>query len=335
MHDIAVETHTRMRAWHSRAFDLSIIGEINPDIIVTQPGLTPKFGQAETIVDDVRLCPGSSSVITGCGAARLGLRTSFVGVVGGDLFGQYMLTEMSERGLDISDCIVDPGQPTGVSVVLNRGDDRGILTSLGTISALRADQVPRRLFQHVRHVHVGSYYLQSAIRPDLPGLLSEAWAAGATVSVDCNWDPAGTWTGIDELLPVTDIFFLNEEEARRITGIANAEKAGRALVESAAQIAGHPLFVAVKQGGRGALLATVSGVVRAAAPSMNVVDTTGAGDSFNAGFLYGWVAGWEAFQCLRLAVVCGSLSTRKVGGVESQPGLSEALDCLSHQGGVS
>jgi sugar/nucleoside kinase (ribokinase family) len=326
---------TRMRTWHSRPFDLLIIGEINPDIIVTRPGLTPIFGQAETIVDDVRLCPGSSSVITGCGASRLGLRTTFVGVVGADLFGKYMLTEMSERGLDTSYCIIDAGQPTGVSVILNRGDDRGILTSLGTISALRANQVPRRLFQQACHVHIGSYYLQSAIRPDLPGLLSEARTSGATISVDCNWDPAETWTGIDRLISVTDIFFLNEEEARRITGLASAEKAAQALVESTSPIAGHPLFVALKQGGRGALLATKNGVVRAAALSMKVVDTTGAGDSFNAGFLYGWISGWEPFQCLQLAVACGSLSTRKVGGVESQPRLPEALDFLSRQGDVS
>jgi len=319
----------------SRLVDILVIGEINPDIIVTHPGLTPVFGQVETIVNEVRLCVGSSSVITCCGAARLGLRTAFVGVVGDDLFGKYMLTEMSERGVDTAECIVDTDQPTGISVILSRGNDRAILTSLGTISALRADQVPRTLFQQACHVHVGSYYLQSAIRPDLLGLLSEARASGATISVDCNWDPAETWTGIDDLLPVTDIFFLNEEEAHRITGLKAGEKAAQTLVESTAARAGHPLLVALKQGGRGALLAMKNGIVRAAAPSVKVIDTTGAGDSFNAGFLYGWISGWEPPQCLRLAVACGSLSTRKVGGVESQPELPEAMDFLPRQDDVS
>jgi sugar/nucleoside kinase (ribokinase family) len=325
----------RQRACDTRAFDLLVIGEINPDIIVTQPGLAPVFGQVETIVEDVRLCPGSSSVITACGAARLGLRTTFAGVVGDDLFGRYMLSQMSARAVDTSGCIVDPARPTGISIVLNKGHDRGTLTSLGTIAALRADQVPRGLLQQVGHVHVGSYYLQSALRPDLSALLSEARAAGATTSVDCNWDPAERWSGIDQLLPVLDIFFLNEEEARRITGLTSSKKAARALVESTSPVAGHPLLVAVKQGARGALVTAAGDILRVPAQPMKVVDTTGAGDSFNAGFIYGWATGWDAFQCLRLAVACGSLSTRKVGGVESQPELPEALACLSRQGDVS
>src|SRR5262249_2465081 len=123
-------------------FDLLVVGEINPDVIVTGPDTTPLFGQVETIIDSIRLCPGSSSVITACGAAKLGLRTAFAGAVGLDLFGSYMLAEMANRGVDVSCCVVDATSPTGVSVVLSKGDDRAILTSPGAMAMYRSEQVP-------------------------------------------------------------------------------------------------------------------------------------------------------------------------------------------------
>jgi sugar/nucleoside kinase (ribokinase family) len=321
---------TRVRSdLGDRPVDLLVVGEINPDVIVTDPDLRPVFGQAETLVRDIRLCPGSSSVITACGASRLGLRTAFAGVVGDDLFGRYMLATMVERGIDTSGCVLDTARPTGVSVVLNRGDDRATLTALGTIGVLRVDQVPVDLLTRTRHVHVGSYFLQAAARPELPAFLAEARAAGATTSFDCNWDPANRWDGIDHMLGVTDIFFLNQTEAGRITGLDSAEQAAAALVQRAGPRPDGFLLVVVKQGAEGALLASNGELTRAPARTMPVVDTTGAGDSFNAGFLYGWVAGWDLARCLRLGVACGSLSTSKVGGVEAQPGLAEALAWLS------
>jgi sugar/nucleoside kinase (ribokinase family) len=309
--------------------DLLVVGEVNPDVVVTDPDLTPAFGQVETLVRDVRLCPGSSSVITACGAARLGLRTAFVGVVGDDLFGRYMLASMEERGIDTSDCIVDTTQPTGVSIVLSRGDDRATLTALGTIGAFQTDRVPSELLHRTAHVHVGSYFLQSAARAGLPAFLAEAQGAGATTSFDCNWDPANNWDGIPEMMAATDLLFLNEAEAYRITGHRDAESAARTLLQLAAPAPDRRRFIVVKQGRQGALLAAEGDVIRVPAPRVKVVDTTGAGDSFNAGFLYGWITGWPVGRCLRIAVACGSLATRAIGGVESQPEREEAMVWLA------
>ena len=77
-----------------KKFDLLVAGEINPDLILTDPKLEPRFGQTETLVQDGTLTPGSSSVIFACGAARLGLRVAFIGVCGDDVFGHFMLNEM-------------------------------------------------------------------------------------------------------------------------------------------------------------------------------------------------------------------------------------------------
>jgi sugar/nucleoside kinase (ribokinase family) len=122
-------------------FDVLVAGEINPDLILTGADLQPRFGQHEILVDGAVLTIGSSSAIFACGAARLGLRVGFVGLAGGDLFGGFMLEALGARGVDVSPVIIEPAQRTGLSLILNRGADRAILTFPGRMSDLRAEQV--------------------------------------------------------------------------------------------------------------------------------------------------------------------------------------------------
>lgn len=322
-----------------RDLDLLAIGEINPDVVVVADDPVPAFGQEEKLVSEIRLTVGSSSVIFACGAARLGLRTAFVGVVGDDAFGRYMLEAMQERGLDVSACVVEPRRPTGASVILSGGADRAILTATGTIGTLRVEQVPRSLLRRARHLHVGSYFLQDAARADLPRLFLEAQGEGLTTSFDCNWDPSGRWNGgIDAMLGAADLFFLNSQEARSITGregdeAAARELAGRAAASRPAQLRSRPpITVALKRGAEGALALCGREMEVAPAPAVRAVDTTGAGDSFDAGFLYAWLRREPLRGCLRLGVACGSLSTRQAGGTAAQPTLAEAMSMLSQAG---
>lgn len=301
-------------------FDLLVVGEVNPDVIVRGADPRPAFGQAERWVDTIELVVGSSSAIAACGAARLGLRTAFAGLVGDDALGRFMLAELAARGIDTSAVLIRAGVRTGASVILSTPADRAILTAPGAIPLLRAGDVPVELLRRARHVHVGSAFLLDALRPDLPGLLAAARDAGATTSVDPNWDPRGTWDGgIGAILRETDVFLPNAAEAERLTGLEDPAAAAAALV------AAGPSVVAVKTGPAGALAATSDRrVLRVAAPPVEVCDTTGAGDSFDAGFLAGWIDGHDVAAALTLAVACGSMSTRAAGGVAAQPTLDEA-----------
>lgn len=302
-------------------FDLLVLGDVNPDLVLIGD-VVPAFGQAERLVDEARLVIGGSGAITACGAARLGLRTAIVGVVGDDIFGRFMLEGLVERGVDVSGCVVDPERPTGISVVLSRPEDRATLTSPGTIAALRAELVDRDLLRRARHVHVSSYFLQRGLAEDLPALFDEARAAGATTSIDPNHDPAERWdAGLLDVLPHTDLFLPNSAEARAIGGSEDVDIAAEVLAERAR-------VVAVKFGQGGGLAVAGEEAVRSEAIPADVVDTTGAGDSFDAGFIAGMLAGWPLARCLALAVACGSLSTRGVGGTATQPTLLEALDAL-------
>ncbi len=170
-----------------KTFDILVAGEINPDLILSGD-VEPAFGQVEKLVESAVLTIGSSSVITACGAARLGLRVAFIGN-GDDVFGRFMLDEMQKRGVDIGNVIVAEGESTGLSVILNRGVDRAILTHPGLIPALSADDIPDSLLRQARHLHVASYFLQDALRPGLPRLFERARALGLTTSTPTTTPP--------------------------------------------------------------------------------------------------------------------------------------------------
>ena len=302
-------------------FDLLVLGDANPDLIV-RGDVTPEFGQAEKLVDQASLVIGGSGAIAACGAARLGLRVAFGGVVGEDVFGRFMLDALAEHGVDTSGVLVDPSRPTGLSVVLSKGEDRATLTSLGTIADLRGGIVDPALLRSARHVHVSSYFLQAGLAADLPELFREAHEAGASTSIDPNWDPAGEWDGgLLSLLSETDCFLPNSVEARAITGVDDIDVAALTLAERGS-------VVAVKFGQGGGLAVWGDEDVRSESIPTDVVDTTGAGDCFDAGFLAGRLAGWPLGRCLQVAVACGSLSTRAVGGTAAQPTMDEALAAL-------
>jgi len=197
-----------------KPFDILVAGEINPDLILSG-NVIPAFDQTEKLVDSATLTIGSSSAIFACGAARLGLRVAFLGVCGDDLFGHFILSELDKRGVDVSNVIVRADGQTGLSVILNQGADRAILTHPGLIAALQVSDIPNELLQKARHLHVASYFLQTQLQPGLPDLFRRARAFGLTTSLDPNYDPSEAWFGFDELLSVTNVFLPNEREAVR------------------------------------------------------------------------------------------------------------------------
>jgi sugar/nucleoside kinase (ribokinase family) len=165
------------------------------------------------------------------------------------------------------------------------------------------------LIAAARHVHAASVYLQPGLRKDLAGLFAAARAAGSTTSLDPQGDPVGAWPSLAEVLAVTDILFVNGDEDARIDSAA------------------CPLVV-VKRGEEGAVARTPAGEMRAAAAPVAMVDAVGAGDSFDAGYLAGYLGSLPPQEALRLAVACGSLSTRAAGGTAAQPTMDEARSLL-------
>ncbi len=306
-----------MASQPERDIDLLVVGDCNPDLVLSGGDVRPAFGQGERLVERADLLIGGTSSITACGAARLGLRTSFVGVLGDDTFGHFMRDKMTAAGVDMSVSVTDPSTPTGLSVVLAEGEDRATLTAPGTIGSVTADMVSDDLLRRTRHLHTSGYYLQGA-----PAVVAElfrrARAAGATTSLDPGADPDERFEGgLIDLLPLIDHLLPNEVEALGLTGADDVEEAARRLAE-------HGSDVLVKCGADGVLAVVADQLVRAPALPGELVDTVGAGDTTNAGWLAARLTGLPVDRAARLAAVCGSLSTRARGGTAAQPTMAEA-----------
>jgi sugar/nucleoside kinase (ribokinase family) len=298
-----------------RDYDLLVVGELNADLIL-KGNVEPEFGQVEKLVDDFAVTPGGSSSIFAAAAAKMGLKVLYASRVGDDIFGHFMIDAMQAIGIDTRYVTVDPDIKTGATVILSRGQDRAMLTYLGSLGVISRRDVDPAWFQQVRHLHVASPFLLTSLRPDMPALMREARAGGMTTSLDTNWDPEERWQ-LDGFFDHLDVFLPNEGELIAIAGTNDLETALAAL-------APRVPMLAVKRGGEGAT--GVQGGRRVDVPAypVQVKDTTGAGDTFDGGFLAAWLAGRPLEDCLRFGAACGGLTTTIIGGFNGQPSWAEA-----------
>jgi sugar/nucleoside kinase (ribokinase family) len=294
--------------------DLLVVGDANPDVLVSGAPSTPPFGQAETLVDGGTLALGGSAAIVAHGAAVLGLSTALAAMVGRDAAGEFVLDTLASAGVDISGCVRHESLPTALTVCLNRPDgDRAILTAPGCLPAFGPSDVRA---VPSRHVHCASYFLQPLLAAGLPALLGGLREAGASTSLDTNDDPAGAWRLAPGLTDVCDLLLPNEAEAVALAGCA--------LPEALTVLAGRGPVPVVKRGGEGAQALVDGALVSARGPLVTPVDTVGAGDGFDAGFLAGWLASGDIAEALAWGCACGALSTRAAGGTAAQATAEEA-----------
>nr|WP_237463751.1 carbohydrate kinase family protein [Leucobacter aridicollis] len=302
-----------------------VVGELCVDIVVDLGGGELRFGQHEQIVPATTLTMGSSSAITACGAATLGLPTELVSARGDDMFGLFLRDELKLRGVGQQHVSVHDGIPTGASTHLTRpGGDRTILTSLGTIGMTTNADVSDAMLAAAAGLHIGSYFLQHALHNGgAVELFRRARAGGLRTSLDGNFDPTERWdSGILELLQHTDVFFGNDEELCGITGKQDLMAAARAALS---QMPPGGVIIA-KLGADGAVAVTQRGEITVKTPDLpgEVLDTVGAGDTLAAGTLTGLLRGDTLADALALGVACGTASTRGAGGVAAQPSLAAA-----------
>ncbi|MGW6601824.1 carbohydrate kinase family protein [Streptomyces sp. NPDC055036] len=324
------------------SYDLLVIGDANPDIVLGPLDAPLAFGQREQLVDTGLLTLGGSAAIMACGAARLGLKVAFAGRVGDDDAGRFVRTALNSRGVDTDALCVDPGLPTPLTVVVTRGDgDRTILTSPGTLPATGPDDVPEALLTGSRHVHAASYFLLPKLADALPELLATARAHGATTSLDTNDDPSGEWAPgrIDATLAVTDFLLPNAQEALALASAAGSPDTAAgsfasagSLEAAAGALAARGPRVVVKNGADGALVHDGRTPLRTPGIPARPLDTVGAGDSFDAGFIAALLRGLSTAEALEFAAACGALSTRAHGGTTAQPTWDEARTALARNG---
>lgn len=288
-----------------------VVGELNVDIVLSGLASPPVLG-GEVLAQGMEMVLGSASAIFASGVARLGHAVGFVGKVGDDDFGRFCRDALLNAGISTDGLLLSP-RPTGATIVLSTRNDRALVTHLGAIADLAYDDLPRNSFEGFRHMHLTSYFLQDRLRPDFPRLVREAKAAGLTVSFDPNSDPSQRWSPeIWEVLRIVDVVFVNESEAQALMGMTNTSEALSRLAERTA-------CAVVKEGSEGATAVRGTESVHVDAFQVDVMDTTGAGDSFAAGFVHGLLTKHSLRECLLLANAVGALSATGVGGTAAQP----------------
>lgn len=292
-------------------FDVTIAGELNMDLILY--GLPEELPpERELLASNMMLTLGSSSAIVAHNLATLGCKVGFTSCVGSDDFGEMALGRLQAAGVDISTVRrMDHTTKTGLTVILQHAEWRNILTYAGTIFDLKAEHLDLEFLASSRHFHLSSYFLQRGLQPHVCELFRELKAAGLTISLDTNDDPADEWaSGIEEVLPLVDVLLPNAREAKLI---ARTDSLETALTRLANLV---PLVV-VKLGAEGAMACRGSERVIAPAVRLDVVDPVGAGDSFDAGFLSEFVRGSDLKSCLESGNRAGALSTTRPGGTEA------------------
>ncbi|MFZ0691833.1 MAG: carbohydrate kinase family protein [Acidobacteriaceae bacterium] len=291
-------------------FDVTIAGEINLDLILYGVQETLP-AEREVLADGFQATLGSSSAIVAHNLAVLGAKVGFVTRVGRDELGSAALARLRESGVDVSRTTTDPERMTGVTVLLQHGANRRIVTYPGTMSEMTIRDLDVSWLRASRHFHLSSLFLQRALAPELPVLFREFKDAGLTLSLDTNDDPEDQWDGVlDELLDLVDILLPNEAEACRIARRGT-------LDEALAALAARVPCVAVKCGKRGSIVQKGGSHWESAGIEVDPVDSIGAGDSFNAGFLFAWLQGLDPETCARAGNITGALSTLRPGGTEA------------------
>lgn len=305
-------------------WDAYIYGDINIDIVIPGVEHIPLSGQ-EDVVKVMNTYVGGGAALFALGLGKLGLHPVFQGVVGDDCYGRFILNEMNRKNVDTSLVKLSKKNGTGISLSFTNEKDRSFLTYRGTNDELRLDSILLDKMRKAKHIHITGYAGSGKHRQYLNLLKRVKESKGVTVSFDLGWDDSGEWyRGIYELFPYIDVLFMNETEAAHYGRKDSAE-------EAIADFSRYSALTVVKLGDRGSIAYSGGKLYKAAPFKVEAVDTTGAGDSFNAGFIYGFLKGKTTEECLKYGNACGALSVASYGGNTGFPDEQELFKFIKEQ----
>ena len=303
----------------TKDIDVIVVGELNVDLIFNQVKGFPEVGK-EILSDQMTLALGSSSAICASNLSSLGLRVAFIGKLGNDVYGQFIIDKLKQSGVDTSMIIIDRDLKTGATVALSYDEDRGMVTHQGAMSHLGLDDICEGQLLRGKHLHFSSYFFQPGFKNNVHRLFEMAKNVGTTTSFDVQWDPAEKWElNLEQVLPFVDVFIPNEVELKKMTGRSSVDQA----IES---IKNKSKYLVVKCGSGGSIMFYDNKVVQHKSfLNKDVVDTIGAGDSFNAGFISKFIQGASPEECQEFGNLIGAISTTKAGGTEAFENIDEIM----------
>ena len=290
-----------------KRWDVYVYGDVNVDIIIPGVDRFPAPGQEE-IVPVMNTYVGGGAALFTLGLGKLGLSPVFQGTVGKDCYGQMIREAFEQAHVDTELLETAEGEQTGISLSFTNEQDRSFLSFRGTNRGISLDKVDLDKVRQARHIHVTGYEGETTHESYESLLRRVKTETRATVSFDVGWDPGGNWSSrIYELFPWIDVLFMNETEAEHYGRTDSAEKAALDFARTCGQ-------AVVKLGSKGSLAVKDGEIFRRPPDRVRAVDTTGAGDSFNAGYVYGFLKGQDIPVCLSFGNACGACSVSAYGG---------------------
>jgi sugar/nucleoside kinase (ribokinase family) len=306
-----------------KRWEVITVGDVFIDLVLSGFARWPQPGE-EVEATSLQYEAGGGAGITACGLSKLGTGTAIVAAVG-KADSAWLRARLVDYGVTVDDLRIHPSEPTAVTVSVSTPQDRAFFTYPGAnrwLGAMLKEQSTRRLLQQARHVHLATTPAANTFAE----LIAELHHAGCTVSLDAGWQP--DWLSDAEVrraLQSIDLFMPNEREAALMTRETEPEAMLQAFAKAGLR------GVALKLGERGSML-YLEGCLYTCPPlPVQPLDTTGAGDCFDAGFIHAWLKGEPPLRCLQYGNICGALSTLRLGGLEGFPTAEELQTLLSHQ----
>ena len=307
---------TKQKGSGNLKYDLVLIADLCADILVALDE-APEFGQVEKFVKDFHLGIGGSAAIFASQFKKLGGNPAFYGLTGKDEFGEILTKKLKDLGINTDFIFQEVDEKTPVGVGLIKSEDRAMLTYKGCLAKMDVKKIAESgILTQATHIHLCGFYLFDKLRQKwIPEL--EKWKKkGNTISLDTNWAPNGNWEDVHDVLPLVDVFIPNEEESIKISGKSDWKAAGHWLGQFCE-------LVVIKRGALGASVFADGSFDHYSVPpslleNLKIMDTTGAGDNFGAGFIYAWLNNNTVEKCVNVGLKCGTLSLAKMGGIEGQ-----------------
>ncbi|MBQ7486374.1 MAG: carbohydrate kinase family protein [Clostridia bacterium] len=305
-------------------WDVFVMGDINIDLVVPGVETLPPMG-SEMVIPAMPTFVGGGAALFAMGTAKLGMKTVFQGRIGRDPYGAFIRQEIRRVGVDDT-LLHDDERPTGISICFTGPRDRCFVTCAGTNDGLSLDELNLDEVRNARHIHLTGY--QGAANHDeyKRTLINIREMGNITVSMDVGWDPTGEWPeAICELFPLIDIVLMNETECLHYMRRETVHTCAARIAESAG-------MAVIKLGSRGSLACRSGRILEVPAFRVEAVDTTGAGDSFNAGFISAYLRGENTEICLMTGNACGALSVTAMGGNTAFPAAEQLEQFLAAHG---
>ncbi|MEW9529613.1 carbohydrate kinase family protein [Microbispora sp. NPDC049125] len=282
--------------------------------VLARPVESIPAGQDTHLLEQIRITAAGAAAGTAVDLAKIGVPVASMGAVGDDELGDFLLMIMERRGVDVSGVVRRAGEQTAASILPIRPDGgRPSFHVPGANLGLGLADLDEDRITAAPIVHLGGMDVTWGLHdPAFFALLDKARAGGTVVTMDLLSNMAELMPAVRAFLPHIDYLLPNEEQALMLTGAATAAEAARALL-------GEGLRGAlITLGADGSLVATPSDVTRVAALDVPVVDTTGCGDAYCAGFVAGLLEGRDVVAAARLGT---AVAARVAGGLGSDAGL--------------